>query len=92
MDALGSLLFPVLIIAIFYLLVFRPQQKKMKAHQAMVTNIRRGDEIVTAGGLKGKVIKVKDDNEVEVEFSEGVRVRVVQSTIANVVSKSEPAT
>ncbi|MEM1237180.1 MAG: preprotein translocase subunit YajC [Pseudomonadota bacterium] len=91
MDAFGQLLFPMLIIAIFYLLVFRPQQQKMKAHQKRVEELRRGDQVVTQGGLIGKVTKVKEDNEVEIEIASGVKVRVVQSTIANVLSKTEPA-
>jgi preprotein translocase subunit YajC len=74
-----------------YFLLIRPQQKKAKEHQAMVTSLRRGDQVVTQGGLIGKVSKVKDDNEIEVEVSDGVKVRVVQSTIAQVLSKTEPA-
>ena len=85
-------MFPMLIIGIFYLLVFRPQQKKMKEHQNMVTNLAKGDEVVTAGGLIGKVTKVKaDSNEIEVELAKDVRVNVVQVTIADVRSKSKPA-
>ena len=91
MEAFGQLLFPLLIIAIFYLLVFRPQQQKMKAHAKMVEELRRGDQVVTQGGLIGKVVKVKEDNEIEVELAEGVKVRVVQSTIAQVLNKTEPA-
>ena len=63
----------------------------MKDHQAMVTSLRRGDKIVTAGGMFGKVVKVHDEGEVEVEIADGVKVRMVQSTIAQVVSKTEPA-
>ncbi|MBJ6370680.1 preprotein translocase subunit YajC [Sedimentitalea arenosa] len=81
----------ILIFAIMYFLLIRPQQKKLKEHQAMVAALRRGDQVVTQGGLIGKVVKVKDDNEVEVELAEGVKVRVVKSTIANVMSKTEPA-
>ena len=91
MEAFGQLLFPLLIIAIFYLLVFRPQQQKMKAHAKMVEELRRGDQVVTQGGLIGKVSKVKEDNELEVELAEGVKVRVVQNTIAQVLNKTEPA-
>ncbi|MEL6915842.1 MAG: preprotein translocase subunit YajC [Pseudomonadota bacterium] len=91
MEAFGSLLFPLLIIAIFYLLVFRPQQQKIKAHAKMVSELRRGDQVVTQGGLIGKVTKVKEDNEVEVELAQNVKVRVVQDTIARVMSKTEPA-
>ncbi len=81
----------ILIFAIMYFLLIRPQQKKMKEHQAMVAALRRGDQVVTQGGLIGKVTKVKDDGEVEVEIAEGVKVRVIQSTIANVLNKTEPA-
>ena len=81
----------ILIFAIMYFLLIRPQQKKLKDHQAMVNALRRGDQVVTQGGLIGKVTKVKDDNEIEVEIAEGVKVRIVQSTIAQVLSKTEPA-
>ena len=74
-----------------YFLLIRPQQKKVKEHKAMVDGLRRGDQVVTAGGLIGKVVKVKDDGELEVELADNVKVRVVQSTIATVVSKTEPA-
>ena len=85
-------MFPMLIIGIFYLLVFRPQQKKMKEHQNMVNSLAKGDEVVTAGGLIGKVTKVKaDSNEIEVELAKDIRVNVVQGTIADVRSKSKPA-
>tara|TARA_R110002049_G_scaffold10127_5_gene50522 strand:- start:9014 stop:9292 length:279 start_codon:yes stop_codon:yes gene_type:complete len=81
----------ILIFAIMYFLLIRPQQKKVKEHQAMVAALRRGDQVVTQGGIIGKVVKVKEDGEVEVEIADGVKVRVVQSTIATVVSKTEPA-
>ncbi|MDG1935792.1 MAG: preprotein translocase subunit YajC [Paracoccaceae bacterium] len=91
MDAFGQLVPLILIFGIMYFLLIRPQQKKAKEHQAMVTSLRRGDQVVTQGGLIGKVSKVKEDNEIEVEVSDGVKVRVVQSTIAQVLSKTEPA-
>ena len=91
MDAFGQLVPLILIFGIMYFLLIRPQQKKAKVHQAMITALRRGDQVVTQGGLIGKVSKVKDDNEIEVEVSDGVKVRVVQSTIAQVLSKTEPA-
>ncbi len=81
----------ILIFAIMYFLLIRPQQKKMKEHKAMVDALRRGDQIVTQGGVIGKVSKVKDDGEVEVEIAEGVKIRVVQATIAQVLNKTEPA-
>ncbi|MBM7066688.1 preprotein translocase subunit YajC [Actibacterium sp. 188UL27-1] len=88
---LGSFIPLILIFAIMYFLLIRPQQKKVKEHQAMVTALRRGDQVVTQGGLIGKVSKVKDDNEVEVEVADGVKVRVVRATIAQVLNKTEPA-
>lgn len=88
---LVSILPFILIFAIMYFLLIRPQQKKLKQHKAMVDAVRRGDQVVTAGGLIGKVSKVKEDGEVEVEIAEGVRVRVMKVTLANVISKTEPA-
>jgi preprotein translocase subunit YajC len=81
----------ILIFAIMWFLLIRPQQKKLKEHQAMVAALRRGDEVITQGGLIGKVTKVKDDGELEVEIAPNVRVRVVRNTISQVVSKTEPA-
>ena len=81
----------ILIFAIMYFLLIRPQQKKVKQHQNMVASLRRGDQVVTQGGLIGKVTKVKEENEIEVEVADGVKVRVVQNTIAQVLSKTEPA-
>ncbi|WP_298847534.1 preprotein translocase subunit YajC [uncultured Ruegeria sp.] len=91
-GAIAQFLPLILIFAIMYFLLIRPQQKKMKEHQAMVEAVRRGDQVVTQGGLIGKVSKVKEgDNEIEVEIAEGVKVRVVKSTIAQVLNKTEPA-
>lgn len=80
----------VAIFAIFYLLVFRPQQKRMKEHQAMLGAVRRGDTVVTAGGIIGKVVRVGNDNEIKVEIADGVQVRVLKSTISEVRGKTEP--
>ena len=90
-SALTSLIPFILIFGIMWLLLIRPQQKKMKEHRMMVENLKRGDQVVTAGGLIGKVTKVKDEHEVEIELAQGVTVRAVRSTISNVVSKTEPA-
>jgi preprotein translocase subunit YajC len=87
----GSFIPLILIFIIMYFLLIRPQQKKVKEHKAMVEALRRGDQVVTQGGVVGKVTKVRDDNEVEVEIAENVRVRVVKHTIAQVTSKTEPA-
>ncbi|MEO1563969.1 MAG: preprotein translocase subunit YajC [Pseudomonadota bacterium] len=82
----------ILIFAIMYFLLIRPQQKKMKEHQAMVAALRKGDQVVTAGGVIGKVTKVgaEGTNEVEVEVASGVKLRVVQSTVSQVLNKTEP--
>ena len=90
-GAIGQFAPLILIFAIMYFLLIRPQQKKVKEHQAMVEALRRGDQVVTQGGLVGKVVKVKEDGEIEVEIAENVRVRVIKSTIATVLSKTEPA-
>ena len=90
-GALGQFVPLILIFAIMYFLLIRPQQKKLKDHQKMVEGLSRGDQVVTQGGLIGKVTKVKDNNEIEVEVADGVKVRVVQSTITNVINRTEPA-
>ena len=90
-DALNSLIVPtVLIIGIMYFLMIRPQQKRLKEHQAMVANIRRGDTVVTSGGIIGKVTKV-DDQELQVEIAEGVKIKIVRSTVSEVRGKGEGA-
>lgn len=91
MEAIQGIVPFILIFGIMYFLLIRPQQKKLKEHQEMVAALRRGDQVVTQGGVIGKVSKVKDDNEVEVEIAAGVSVRVVRSTITQVVNKTEPA-
>jgi preprotein translocase subunit YajC len=91
MEAFGQFIPLILIFAIMYFLLIRPQQTKLKQHQVMVAALRRGDQVVTQGGMIGKVSKVKDDTEVEVEIADGVKVRVVRSTIAQVLNKTEPA-
>lgn len=91
-SLLAQLPFILALFAIMYFLLIRPQQKKLKDHQALVAGLRRGDMVVTAGGILGKVTKVKDDGtEVEVEIATGVNVRVLKSTISTVISKTEPA-
>jgi preprotein translocase subunit YajC len=79
----------VLMFVIFYFLLLRPQQQKVKAHREMVSNVRRGDTVVTAGGIIGKVTKVKDETEVEVEIADNIRVRVIKATITDVRAKGE---
>jgi preprotein translocase subunit YajC len=91
MDYLNSLIVPtMMIIAIMYFMMIRPQQKRLKEHRDMVASIRRGDSVVTSGGIIGKVVKV-EDNELQVEIAEGVRIKVLRATISEVRSKTEPA-
>ncbi len=85
-------LFPfILILVVFYFLLIRPQQKRAQEHKNMVQAVRRGDVVVTAGGLIGKVTKVIDDREIMVELAENVRVKVIKATLTDVRSKTEPA-
>ena len=81
----------VLIFVVFWFFLIRPQQKKMKTHQTMLQSIRRGDKVVTGGGIIGTVAKVAGDDELTVEITRDVRVRVLRSTISNVLGKTEPA-
>jgi preprotein translocase subunit YajC len=81
----------ILMFVIFYFLLIRPQQKRMKEHRKMIENLRRGDQVVTAGGIMGKVTRVSDEDECEVQIADGVKIRLVKSTISAVVSKTEPA-
>lgn len=89
-SALDMFIPMLLVLAVFYFLLFRPQQKKQKEHQAMQTGIRRGDKVVTAGGIMGTVSKVVDDAILQIEIAEGVKVRVQKASISALVSKTEP--
>ena len=75
----------IFIFVIFYLLMIRPQQRRVKEHQAAIAAVKKGDEVITGGGIRGRVTKVSDD-EAEVEIANGVRVRVVKSTLTGVIS------
>jgi preprotein translocase subunit YajC len=90
-DGVMQFLPLVLIFAVFYFLLIRPQQKKMKQHREMLGQVARGDKIVTNGGLVGTVVKVISDTELQVEIAEGVRVHVMRAMIANVVNKGDAA-
>jgi preprotein translocase subunit YajC len=90
-DSMFSLLMPmVAVFLIFYFVMLRPQQKRAKEHQDLIKNLRRGDTIVTSGGLVGKVTKLVDDDHIEVEVADGVRVRHVRAQVAGVRAKGEP--
>lgn len=80
----------VLIFVIMYFLILRPQQKRVKEHREMIKNVRRGDTIVTSGGIIAKVVKVVDDNEVQIEIADNVRARLSRGMIAEVRTKGEP--
>jgi preprotein translocase subunit YajC len=88
---ISSLLPLVFVFAIMYFLLIRPQQQRMKQHRAMVEAVRRGDTVVTAGGLIGRVAKVKDDGEILVEIADNVQVRVLKGTLSEVRAKGQPA-
>src|SRR5437879_12095280 len=90
-SMLMSLLPFALIFVIMYFLILRPQQKKVKDHAELVKNIRRGDTVVTSGGIGGKVTKVVDDDQIEFEIPDGVRVRQMRQMISAARAKGEPA-
>ncbi len=92
MDAksLGQFIPLILIFVIFYFLLIRPQQKRIKEHKAMVDSLNRGDDIVTSGGIVGKVVRVLEDDKAEVEIAENVTVKIIKSTVSQVISKTEP--
>jgi len=89
-DFVGMILPLVMIMAVFYFLLIRPQQRKLKDHQEMLKKVAKGDTVITQGGLIGKVVKVVDDNELQVEIGENIKVRVLRSGISDVRAKGEP--
>ncbi len=91
LGGIAQLLPIVAIFVIFYFLLIRPQQRKAKEHKALLASVRRGDRVVTGGGILGVVTKVVDENHVQVEIAEGVRVKVMKSTIADIPSRTAPA-
>jgi len=88
-DVMAVLPF-VLIFGVFYFLIVRPQQQKMKKHQHMLTNLRRGDRVVTSGGLIGTISKIVSDSEVQLELADDIRVRQLRSMITDVLAKTDP--
>jgi len=90
-NAMVQFLPLVLIFVVFYFLLIRPQQKKQKEHRTMLDTLRRGDRVVTGGGIIGTVNRVVSNEEVEVDIAQGVRVRVLRGTITNIVAKPDPA-
>jgi len=90
-NALIQFLPLILIFVVFYFLLIRPQQRKAKDHKTMLDALRRGDRIVTGGGIVGTVVRVDNPEEATVEIADGVRVRVLRSTISSVLAKPDPA-
>jgi preprotein translocase subunit YajC len=90
-DMILSLLPFILIFVIMYFLILRPQQKRVKQHQEMVGALRRGDTVVTSGGVVGKITKVVDANELELQIADGVKIRQMRSMVSEVRAKGEPA-
>lgn len=91
-GGLFAQLMPLLLIfVVFYFLLIRPQQKKQKVHKEMLGAVRRGDRVMTGGGILGTIVKVKSDTEVQVEIADGVRVLIMRDTISTVMAKTEPA-
>jgi len=92
MDGLLSNIAPlILIFVVFYFLLIRPQQRRAREHREMLASVRRGDQVITGGGFLGKVTKVLNENEIEIELAEGVRVRALKGTLQNIVTRGEPA-
>lgn len=90
-DIFVQLMPLLLIFVVFYFLLIRPQQKKMKEHKNMLAALRRGDKVITGGGIFGTITKVKNDTEVVVEIADGIKITVARDTIASVQAKTEPA-
>jgi preprotein translocase subunit YajC len=90
-SPLTSMLIPmVLILVMMYFLLIRPQQKRAKQHAEMVKNVRKGDTVITSGGMVGRVTKVVDDDQLEIEIADGVRIRQVRAMVSDVRAKGEP--
>ena len=89
-KAIGQFIPLILIFVIFYFLLIRPQQKKVKEHKAMVEAVSRGDMVVASGGMIGRIVRVLDDDKAEIEISDNVTIKIVKSSISAVLSKTEP--
>ena len=89
MESIGAFLPLILIFGVFYILLIRPQQKKVKAHREMLNNLRRGDKIITSGGIIGTVDRVMEDDRIEVLIGENTKVQIIRSTITSLLKKEE---
>ena len=88
-SGLAQLFFPVAILVVFYFFLIRPQQKKVKDHKSMVSALKRGDEVITSGGIVGIIERVHEDDKIDLSISENVTVKVVKSTIQNLLTKAD---
>jgi preprotein translocase subunit YajC len=89
-EGMSFLVPMVLVFVIMYFLILRPQQKRVKQHAEMVKNVRKGDTVITSGGMVGRVTKVVDDDQLEIEIADGVRIRQVRAMVSDVRAKGEP--
>jgi preprotein translocase subunit YajC len=89
LGAMGQFLPLILIFVVFYFLLIRPQQKKQKVHREMLSSLRRGDRVVTAGGIVGTITRVVSDTELAIEIADGVRVRVMRGMVSDVMARTE---
>ena len=90
MESIGAFLPLILIFGVFYILLIRPQQKKVKQHREMLNNLRRGDKIITSGGIIGTVNKVSDNKELQVQVSENVEIKIAPGMVADLYTSTEP--
>ena len=90
MESIGAFLPLILIFGVFYILLIRPQQKKVKAHREMLNNLRRGDKIITSGGIIGTVNKVADNRELQVQVSDDVEIKIAPGMVADLYTSTEP--
>ena len=90
-GGLGAFLPIILIFVVFYFLLIRPQQKKVKQHREMLNLVKRGDRVLTGGGIIGTVTRIKENDELVVEVADGVKVNVLRSTLSDVINRSEPS-
>ena len=91
MDQMGAFLPLILIFGVFYILLIRPQQKKVKLHREMLNNLRRGDKIITSGGIIGSINKVSENRELQVEISDGVEIKIAPGMVADLYVVPEKA-
>jgi len=90
MDSIGAFLPLILIFGVFYILLIRPQQKKVKLHREMLNNLRRGDKIITSGGIIGTINKVADNKELQLQVSDNVEIKIAPGMVADLYTSTEP--